>query len=116
MPAGMRARTGVSLACAVVVCFSATPALACMDRAAAPRRAEYSVGYASLGALRTAAAEVNATVVRRVPDLRVARVRLTAAASARLSRSPGIRFVERATRRIDAVEPALLTSSGKTTP
>jgi subtilisin family serine protease len=89
-------------------------ASACPSGAAATQRQEYSVGYASLGALRAAVAEQQAIITQRLPDLRIARVRLGPDARVRLSRSTGIRYVERVTRRVDAVEPALLAASGTT--
>lgn len=109
---GMTGRTGVSLACAVVACFTAPPAWAHLDGGGAPERVDYSVSYASWAALRAAVAKQHGTVVQRVPDLRVARVRVAPGSRAQLARSPGIRFVERVARRVDAGEPGLLAATG----
>jgi subtilisin family serine protease len=112
--AGMKGRTGVSLACAIVALCTATAGSARPDEAPTTQWADYSVGYTSLAVLQAAVARQDGTVVRRVPDLRIARVRMTAGSQATLSRLPGIRFVERVTRRVEAAEPALAPASGKT--
>ncbi len=84
---------------------------------AAPPAAAYSVGYASLPALRAAVREEGAIVVRRIPALRVAEVRSTSFAfGSRLARRPGISFVQRVAVRRQAAEPALALASGTTVP
>jgi subtilisin family serine protease len=76
-------------------------------RAGAPGTAEYSVGYTTAAALRTALAGERVTEVRRVDALRVARVRAGAELREHLRARPGIRFVERVRARAAAIEPAL---------
>ncbi len=80
---------------------------------AAGPRLTYSVGYESPAALRAAVTN-RATVVRRVPALRVAQARAAPAVAANVSRRAGIRFVERVVPRREAAEPALQLASGKT--
>jgi subtilisin family serine protease len=92
------------------------PAWACRDGAGPVQRAEYSVGYATPAALRAAATREHGTVVGRVPALHIARIRVAPSASSRVSRLPGIRFVQRVTTRVDAGEPALQVGSGQKTP
>ena len=77
----------------------------------------YSVGYASLPALRAAVREEGAIVVRRIPALRVAEVRSTSSAfGSRLAGRPGISSVQRVALRRQAAEPALALASGTTVP
>jgi subtilisin family serine protease len=75
---------------------------------------EYSVGYASVPALRAAVARQRATIERRIAPLRLAEVRARS-----FVRAPGIRFVQRVTHRVEAaepVDPALAVPPGQTTP
>lgn len=68
------------------------------------------VGYASEGALAAALGRYPARVVRRVPALKVVEVRPAMSLSAyagRLSRAPGIRYVEQRAERRSFDEPAL---------
>src|SRR5262249_18523476 len=84
------------------------------DRDAASRLASYSVGYSSLPALGVAAARQHATIVRRIPSLRVAEVRAKS-----FVEMPGIRFVQRVARRVGGArpeDPALSLAPGRTTP
>src|SRR5947209_880484 len=93
-----------SLLTAGIACVSATSASAA--RVSAP--ALYAVGYEQPSALR-AAARVGAEIVRRVPAIHVAEMRLQRTGfAAALRRASGIRFVQRARSRTSAVEPALL--------
>jgi hypothetical protein len=110
----MKGRASVFLACGVGVLCGAATASATRDDTHSAQRVEFSVGYASAAALRTAVTRQDATVVGRVPALRIARIRVDESAAARLARSPGIRFTERVARRFDASEPALQAASGKT--
>jgi subtilisin family serine protease len=100
-----------TLAATGVACMSATGGSAA--RAPAPHL--YNVGYASRAALPSIAAR--ADVIRSVPAIRVAEVRVPNAARARdLRRLPGIRFVQGIVPRDSAVEPALLTPPGLDAP
>jgi subtilisin family serine protease len=111
---GLRGRAFVSLGCVVTV-LCAAAASPRHERTAA-RRLDVSVGYASPAALTAALATEHAGIVRRVPALRIARVRLDEGGAATLTRLPGIRFVERVTQRANAAEPALQAATGKNTP
>ena len=112
---GLRGRAFVSLGCVVTVLCAAATASARHERTAS-RRVDVSVGYASPAALTAALATEHAAIVRRVPALRIARVRLDKSGAAALSRLPGIRFVERVAQRANAAEPALQAATGKNTP
>ncbi len=109
----MRGRGCVTLACFVTALCAAATASASRDGPARAQRVEFSVGYTSPAALRAAVSRQHATVVGRVPALRIAHIRLAADAAARLSALPGIRFVQRVTQRADAGEPALQAASGR---
>lgn len=68
------------------------------------------VGYESEAALQAALARHPGTLVRRLPELRVAEVRPAGSAAlfaSEVSREPGIAFVERLRPRVRAAEPAL---------
>jgi hypothetical protein len=113
---GMKGRVLVSPACGVTALCAVTTASAGWEGAAAAQRLEFTVGYASPPAFRAAAARQRASVVGRVPALRIARVRLAAGAAVGMSQLPGIRFVERLTGRVDAAEPGLQIASTTTVP
>jgi thermitase len=108
----MKRRACVLFACGVAALCATATASACRFGGGAPQVVDYSVGYASLDAFRTAAAREHATVAARVPSLRVAQVRLARNAAAPLSRLPGIRFVQPVAKRFDAAEPALQAAVG----
>jgi subtilisin family serine protease len=112
---GMKAVICASVACGIAALCAAATAGACRNDADAAQPVEYSVGYASPDAFRSAVAQEHATVVARMSALRIARLRTTAEAAARMARSPGIRFVECIVKRTNASEPALLPALGKTT-
>jgi subtilisin family serine protease len=81
-----------------------------------PAKRLYAVGFASDGAL-AAAVQNDGTVVRRVPAIAVAEIRSGRADFAELvRRNPGIRFVQLVRPRESAIEPALTTPPGFTTP
>jgi hypothetical protein len=109
----MKGRVLASFACFVMVLCTSATASACRDGAATERVEDFSVGYASPGALRTAVAAQHTAVVSLLPALRIARVRLAVNAAAQMSRLPGIRFVERVTQRVEASEPGLQASTSK---
>jgi len=109
----MKGRVLASFACLVMVLCASGTASACRDGAATNRVGDFSVGYASPGALRTAVAAQHTRVVRVLPALRIAQIRLAVSAAAQLSRQPGIRFVERVATRTDAAEPGLQAVTGK---
>lgn len=77
------------------------------------------VGYRNEASLRAALARYPATVVRRIPPLRVAEVRpagSTAGFATNVGRLPGVRFVERLAAREQHVEPALSLPAGRVLP
>ena len=109
MTRGMTGRILLALACAATALGAAASAPArTFDGLSA--RAEYSVGYATPSALHAVAGNA---VEARIPALRIARVRLTADDAARLSRRPGIRFVQRERKRVGQTEPGLQAILGK---
>src|SRR4051812_31933861 len=108
----MEGRVRASLTCVVVVLCAATSAAASPDAAPTAQRIEFSVGYTSVTALRAAVRAEGVVVVDVVPELKIAHVRLAAASASRLSAAPGIRYVQRVTRRINASEPGLQAASG----
>jgi subtilisin family serine protease len=94
-----------TIAATGVACMSATGGSA----AHANGPLIYSVGYGSRATLARIAAR--ADVVRTLPAIRVAEIRLPDATVARdVLREPGVRFVQRLVARTSAVEPALLAS------
>lgn len=106
---GMTGRILVAFACAVAALCTTTSASArTFDGASA--RAEYSVGYTTASALHAA---VGHAVAARIPALRIARVSLSAADAERVSRRPGIRFVQRVRERLSQTEPGLQAVLGK---
>ena len=106
---GMTGRILVAFSCAVAALCTTTSASArTFDGASA--RAEYSVGYTTASALHAA---VGHAVAARIPALRIARVSLSAADAERVSRRPGIRFVQRVRERVSQTEPGLQAVLGK---
>jgi subtilisin family serine protease len=78
-------------------------------------RGEATVGYRNEPALRAALARFPATIVRRIPALRVAHVRPRGSAAAwaeAVAALPGITHVDRLAPKEDAAEPALLPAAG----
>jgi subtilisin family serine protease len=90
--------------------FAGAAAAAVLACACLPGRGTtVAVGYATPGALGRAVAANGGSVVRRLPELRVAEVSTRDVAG--LRRAPGIRFVERTTARTHAAEPALIATA-----
>src|SRR5262249_16440594 len=111
---GVTGRARTWTACCVLALCVPAPVLAAADRDTPSRVAAFSVGYASLPGLRAAVTEEHATVVRRLASLRVAEVRARPFVGL-----PGLRFVQRITRRLRAAEPpdpALAPAPGQTAP
>ena len=65
------------------------------------------VGYTSLPALRAAAAQSGARILRRIPGLRVAVLQAPPAAARLLEDAPGIRYSERPVPRYQLVDPGV---------
>ena len=107
----MAGRILLAFACAVAALCATTSAPA-RTFDGAPARAPYSIGYTTAGALRAA---VGHSADTRIPALRIARVDLSAVEAARVSRRPGIRFVQRVRERVSQTEPGLQASLGKST-
>jgi subtilisin family serine protease len=105
----MTGRIVVAFACAAAaLCAVASAAARTFDGASA--RAEYSVGYTTAESLRAA---VGNGIDARIPALRIARVSLSIADAERVSRRPGIRFVQRVRERVSQTEPGLQAVLGK---
>src|SRR4051794_24455376 len=101
----------VALLAAAAASLALAPLAAQRDAAARPQTV--AVGYTSAAALGAALAGRRATVVRRLPALRVAEVRsaepgFAAAVGARR----GIRYVQATAPRRESAEPALAATAG----
>jgi subtilisin family serine protease len=105
----MTGRIVVTFACAATaLCAAASSPAHTFDGASA--QAEYSVGYTTPQALRAAA---GTAVDSRIRALRIARVRLAPKDASRVAKRPGIRFVQRVTKRVSQTEPGLQAVLGK---
>src|SRR4051794_5892706 len=120
----MRVRPQALAAGALFAIVAASPPPASQGGSAGPTahawpRGEASVAYSSLPALRSAIAQSPASILRRVPALRVAQVRPAgdaAAFAANVSRLPGIRFVQATATRHRNAEPGLALAFGRPLP
>jgi subtilisin family serine protease len=83
------------------------------DRGAVAPAGRLTVGYTTEPALAAALRTTHATVLRRLPALRIVELGTVDAAGAvsALRRAPGIRFVQRPAERSAAGEPALVLAS-----
>jgi subtilisin family serine protease len=104
--------TGVTVVLAGVV-LTALPGRVGSARVSAGRPAlRLSVGYESRQALAAALHTMRAVVVRTLPALRVAEVRMFRPTdAARLRRMPGVRYVQRTVARPSTAEPGLTLAS-----
>jgi len=105
----MTGRILVAFVCAATaLCATASAPARTFEGASA--RAEYTVGYTTARALHAASRN---RIDAGAPALRIARVRLTADDAARVSKRPGIRFVQRVRERTSQTEPGLQAVLGK---
>ena len=105
----MTGRILVAFVCAATaLCATASAPARTFEGASA--RAEYTVGYTTARALHAASRN---RIDAATPALRIARVRLTADDAARVSKRPGIRFVQRVRERTSQTEPGLQAVLGK---